>query len=336
MVQQLLIQQSNKSLASTHPNLTAIFVGGTSGIGLYTLTSLAKYCPSPKIYIIGRSQAAADNILSFLHDINANGKYLFLRADVSLITEVDRICQTIMEKEEHVNILFLSQGVMTMGEVSKEDLHVPASLILHSRMRLILNLLPLLRTAPTLRRVVTVFAGTKAGPVFAPTDIEMRELKNPMKARGQAVCALTMLLEEAKRRAPEVGFVHSYPGFVKTGIGRGGGIVRSAVMAVVGGVLGPFLFVGSEECGERHLFLATTGRFAGVHDRGLEVREDGEVAMGTDGVFGSGVYCTNEVCESGGDYTVKMLKKARELDSGEWPWNLVRKDYVRITGKECL
>ena len=41
--------------SSLPPNLVAVFVGTTSGIGLYTLKAFAKYALRPRVYFIGRS-----------------------------------------------------------------------------------------------------------------------------------------------------------------------------------------------------------------------------------------------------------------------------------------
>jgi NADP-dependent 3-hydroxy acid dehydrogenase YdfG len=50
------VRASNSSLKSLPANLVAIFVGGTSGIGLYTARELVRNTTSPHIYLIGRSQ----------------------------------------------------------------------------------------------------------------------------------------------------------------------------------------------------------------------------------------------------------------------------------------
>ncbi len=79
-----------------------------------------------------------------------------------------------------------------------------------------MNLLPLLRNATSLRRVVGVLVGTKEGPIdrgnLAGDNLSF------MDSMGQSASMATLLLEEAARLAPEVAFVHDYPGFVKTGI----------------------------------------------------------------------------------------------------------------------
>lgn len=327
MVGLSVIQEANASLPR---QLTAVFVGGTSGIGLYTLVALARHCASPTIYIIGRSQPAADEILSDLRSINPNGTYTFFRSDVSLIKNVDSVCAEIRARETHINMLVLSQGTMSVGQETAEGMHAISSLVLHSRHRFTLNLLPLLQKAAGLKRVVSIFAGTKEGAIPpATTELQMRTLKNPLRARGLAASCVTLLMEDAARRAPDVGFVHTYPGPVSTGINRDWNFALKGlgkVMEMAG------LFVPKDESGERNLWLATSARFPG----GAAGKNVTEVAIGTDGVAGSGVYVVDEKGESGGDAVVKVLQKLREEKKGEWVFEEVKKEFMRITGKESL
>ena len=111
------VQSSNARIASTLPTrLVAVFIGGTSGIGEYTLKQFAKHACEPHIYIVGRSQEAADRITAECRKTNADGQYFFLRADTSLIRNVDDVCQHIRSKEKAVNILFLSTGTLVSNE----------------------------------------------------------------------------------------------------------------------------------------------------------------------------------------------------------------------------
>jgi NAD(P)-dependent dehydrogenase (short-subunit alcohol dehydrogenase family) len=105
------ILASNSRISSDLPKgLVAVFVGATSGIGEYTLKCFARRASSPRVYIIGRSQSAADRILNECKILNSNGTFEFIRADVGLLKEVDDACRQIREKEESVNILFMTQG----------------------------------------------------------------------------------------------------------------------------------------------------------------------------------------------------------------------------------
>lgn len=105
--------ESNERISTALPDgLVAVFVGGTSGIGEYTVKALAKYARQPRIYIVGRSQEAGDRIIGECRQLSPGGKYEFIKADVSLLKSVDDVCRQIKEKETAINLLFESQGSM--------------------------------------------------------------------------------------------------------------------------------------------------------------------------------------------------------------------------------
>lgn len=109
------IQSSNSLISSTlPPNLVAVFVGATSGIGEATLKQFAKHSIQPRAYFVGRSQNSGDRIVAECKILNSEGEYIFVKADVSLIRVVDEVCDMIKAKEKAINILFLSAGVAIM------------------------------------------------------------------------------------------------------------------------------------------------------------------------------------------------------------------------------
>jgi NAD(P)-dependent dehydrogenase (short-subunit alcohol dehydrogenase family) len=113
MVALSAIRSSNSRISSSLPlHLVAIFVGATSGIGLYTLKAFTKYARWPRVYFIGRSQATGDCIVAECKELNPEGKFLFVRADVSLIKNVYKVCEDIKTKEETLNLLMMCQGTL--------------------------------------------------------------------------------------------------------------------------------------------------------------------------------------------------------------------------------
>lgn len=115
MVSLSQVQSSNSLISSTlPPNLVAVFVGATSGIGEATLKQFAKRTVQPRVYFVGRSQDAGDRIAAECKALNPQGDFAFVKADVSLIRVVDEVCENIKNKEKAINILFLSAGLPTM------------------------------------------------------------------------------------------------------------------------------------------------------------------------------------------------------------------------------
>ncbi|TGO84281.1 hypothetical protein BPOR_0524g00010 [Botrytis porri] len=108
------VQASNAAFkAKGTPGMVAVFAGATSGIGMGTLKAFIKYANAPKAYIIGRSESAAGHLLNDLRLSNPSATLNFLEGEISLIREVDRLCDEIKRKEEKVDIVFMSAGYLS-------------------------------------------------------------------------------------------------------------------------------------------------------------------------------------------------------------------------------
>ena len=120
MVALSTVTASNARISSALPsNLVALFVGGTSGIGEATLKKFAQHTVSPRVHFIGRSREAADRIVAECKALNPTGQYIFRQADVSLIRNVDKVCEEIKAEEPCINLLFMSCGVPNMDRASR-------------------------------------------------------------------------------------------------------------------------------------------------------------------------------------------------------------------------
>lgn len=104
-------QASNAKIATSLPSgMVAVFVGGTNGIGGDALKSFAAHAKSPRIYLVGRSQEAADRIIAECAQLNSEGQYIFIQSDVSLLKNVAQVCDRILSETKTINLLFQSQG----------------------------------------------------------------------------------------------------------------------------------------------------------------------------------------------------------------------------------
>jgi hypothetical protein len=98
-------------------------VGGTSGIGEWTLRAFIKHTNSPRAYLIGRNRPVAEKIISDAQATNPDAKIDFIVADCSLLKEVSKVCQEIRKREDKVagsgrgavNLLVLSQSSSGLG-----------------------------------------------------------------------------------------------------------------------------------------------------------------------------------------------------------------------------
>lgn len=211
------------------------------------------------------------------------------------------------------------------------------ALAYYARARFILNLLPLLRQAPSLRRVVTVLAAGHEGPIYAD-DFQGRKV--PLSGmRGHNVSMTDLMLEHMSSLAPEVSFVHDYPGPVKSGFGRetNGILMKVAISSFK--IIGPLVYVPTRESGERHLFYATSARYparSGTGAAGVPVPGGVAVSGGTTGEVGSGVYALNRDGESAGPKSLHVLAKMRGEGMAQRLWEHTMAEFTRVTGMESL
>lgn len=211
------------------------------------------------------------------------------------------------------------------------------ALAYYSRARFIVNLLPQLRKAPSLRRVVTVGAGTKEGTIFRD-DFQANTL-GVLSFRGHLTSMITLSLDAVARQAPEVSFVHDYPGFVKTGLSRELTGVAASVSKVVFAPLMAVLQIPIEETGERQLYLATSARFPprdGGGAEGVALREGVTASTGFDGTPAGGIYSVDYEAEGPGQKVEETLQNYKKNNMGDKVWNHTEEEFVRITGKPAI
>jgi hypothetical protein len=207
----------------------------------------------------------------------------------------------------------------------------------YARTRLITNLLPNLRQATGLRRVVSVLAGTHEGPI----DVNDFQAKNMfiLRLRGHLVSMTDMALETLADQAPEVTFIQDYPGPVKSGLDREANTLLAWFIGFVLMIIGPLIYIPTRESGERHLFFATSAKYPPrvrsdsiEASSGVPLSEGVEVASGTDGKVGSGVYSIHWNGEHAGPKVVKLLAGLREQGMKEKVWQHTVGEFDRIIG----
>ena len=172
-----------------------------------------------------------------------------------------------------------------------------------------------------MRRVVSVYGGTFEGPINM-ADFQGWKLGR-MENQGQEASIITLALEAHHKAAPEVSFVHNFPGAVESGIARGsiGGLMR--VLKTIYAVLGPLVHIPLVEAGDRHLFLCTSARFSNGSDdatAGVPLVDGLVLARGTDGQIGSGVYSIGANGESATPKVEKLLVQLRSQGMVKRVW----------------
>ena len=272
MVSYKEIQASNALINDATAPRVAVFVGGTSGIGKFTVRALVATGASMRIYLVGRksSEERMHAFIQELHAINPKAEVIWTEGEVALLAETKRVCETIKSKESRVDLLFLTAGYAPFGtrKETAEGIEIAQSLEYYSRMLFVLHLLPLLDEAEA-PKVVSVLAG---GLERATIDLDDLDLKKPgnfgfVKAQMQYTAMNTTTLEKLANDNPNVTFIHSWPGWVNTGNVRRGLSDPNSIMAwfvwlILEPLIGLFGF-SDEESGQRHLFQSTSAAFGG-------------------------------------------------------------------------
>ncbi|PWY90197.1 hypothetical protein BO70DRAFT_330493 [Aspergillus heteromorphus CBS 117.55] len=320
MVDLSVARAANATLVQSQP-LVAVFIGGTSGIGHYTLRALATAEANGgkgfRAYIVGRNAKAAEEIIAECRGIYPDAQIKFVKADdISLIQAVDQACAEIIQSEEkqsqdpRIDYLMLSQGgsIFLPRKDTKEGLDVTMSLMYYSRMRAITKLLPLLLKSTLPAKVVSVYAAGYEAKLY-PDDLSLRDLSHYSysQARSHMIYMHTLFLEKlAEQHQGKLSLMHIFPGLV-----LGPGFQRPDLPLWFRRVwrwffvpiLGPLLTVSPTECGDRMLSLASP-RYPpqGTESSGATDK----VVVGTDGKPGSGAYSLSRKGEA------MNIKKAYE------------------------
>ena len=284
-----IVRAWNSSLSSMYPSLTAVFVGATSGIGLETLKQFTAHIPTPKSYIIGRSQVNSQPLLDELKQINGKGQYIFLEAEISQLKNVDDVCARITAQEDQINLLVMSPGYISFRgrEPTPDGLDTSMALRYYGRVRFMQKLLPIMK-AP-LARVLNVLAGGKEAEMNLD-DLALKDEKNYGigAANTHSATMLTLAMHRLARDYRDVSFVHTFPGLVMTPVfQRGMNPAFKFFMRWVGMPLMSLFGMTQETSGEWHLYYATSDKFPAASEI---TKDDVEVMEGVVGDKGSGMY----------------------------------------------
>ncbi|CAG8961971.1 hypothetical protein HYFRA_00013751 [Hymenoscyphus fraxineus] len=323
-----LVNASNAQLRELGPGLVALFVGGTSGIGEFTLKAFVKNTVSPRVYLVGRSAPAAERIIKECEGLNKDGKVEFLRADVSELSEVDRVCKEIQKREKKINLLVQSQGNFSLAgrQESPEGLDRKMTLNFYGRMRFIYNLNPLLRNAttstPNFARSLSIL-GPGAEGVVNFEDLDLKKEYSGMRCANHTIVMNDFMTNEFASRESSVSYIHSNPGAVNTGLSRGLPWYARYALKAATPLLWPF-FTGAEETGSRQLFLATSALYppakaadGSTFSSGVPAPRGLPPVKGADEKHGSGGYILHYTGESTGK---KILQEYREKGASKTVW----------------
>ena len=205
-------------------------------------------------------------------------------------------------------------------------------------MRFVHNLLPLLSSSPS-SRIVSIHGAGKEGRLNED-DLELKHTFSLSTAAMHTSTMNTLALQEIAHSHSTISCVHVFPGIVVTNAFATFAedwyfplrlLFVRAVMPIA-----KLVTVSLQECGERHLFHATSARYPpaevkGSPGAGVPLPEGVEVASGSDWIEGSGCYLLDANGETIGNK--KLLDEYRERDMGRMIWEHTREVFDRVVGK---
>jgi NAD(P)-dependent dehydrogenase (short-subunit alcohol dehydrogenase family) len=184
------VRASNASYSPSYVP-TAVFVGGTSGLGQAMAEIFAEQTGGrANIIIVGRDQSAADKIIArFPSPSNTDGvtfKHEFIYCDATLMKNVHDVAQQIISKVDKINYLVCSIGGLTFSrKETEEGNEASLALRVYARFKFFHELLPLVQKAKDAgedAKMMSILGAGEGGPV----DLEDMELTNFSMTRGNA------------------------------------------------------------------------------------------------------------------------------------------------------
>lgn len=238
--------------------LTAVFIGGTSGIGEAMARSFAQYTNGKAhIAIVGRNREAGERILSELpkpDDPKETYSRLFIQCDVSLMRNIPPVVEQLAAALPKINYLILSTGFLDFSERKEtpEGLEYRLAVSYYSRWFFTKELLGLVENAKRAGEpgaVMSVLAAGYGGEI----DQEDWEIKNQyttLKAIFGAATYNDLMVEAFADRHPTVPFVHAHPGMVRTPIFRNSPSFIWNFLGVLVHTVGRLFTISAEESSE--------------------------------------------------------------------------------------
>ena len=181
----------SSDMAGKHVLLT----GANAGLGFATAVSLLE--AGATLTVVIRDPAKLDLVQQAFEAETGRRADRVELADLSLLGDVNRLCQKLLHQGEPIDVLINNAGALFNDyAVTREGLERSVSLLLLSPWRLTEQLLPLLRRADTPARVINVVSGGMYTQKLRCDELIMPEHNyDGTAAYARAKRALTVLTE---------------------------------------------------------------------------------------------------------------------------------------------
>lgn len=205
---------------------TAVFLGGTSGVGQAVAEALAGATNgNAHIILCGRNKSAADKIIQSFPTPSgppsaSTSTYEFEPCDATLMSNVRSTTASLLGRLNKLNYLVLTPGFLTLKgrDETSEGIDKKLALNYYARWRFVHDLMPLLEKAKAQgeeARVLTVLAAGTNGKLDE-NDLDLKKGYG-LKAAGDSATAMNDLMcEDFAAQHPDMAFIHAFPGIVRT------------------------------------------------------------------------------------------------------------------------
>ncbi len=198
----------------------SLVTGGTDGIGRAVALQLAR--GGDRVIIVGRHLDRGAYVLAELHSLNADARHAFVPADLSLLSETDRVAQELAWRAERLDAAVFCAGILsTLPEWTAEGLERNFVLNYLSRYLLARRLVPALTEAPSGRLVLVANAGMYPDTLDFD-DLQHRRGKPGLQVAGRTQFANDLFATELSDRLRDtrVQVTCVYPGLTNSSVFR--------------------------------------------------------------------------------------------------------------------
>lgn len=216
---------------------TCLITGATRGLGQSTALGLARL--GATVIIIGRNQTRIENTLALLRAETGNHQVEGIRADLSSQNEIRRVADILLARGNGIDVLVNNVGATRMRYQSSPDgIELTWALNYLGHFLLSNLLLDTLHEAAAKHGEARIIEIASSMYRFANPRLHRMEKQqgyNGVLAYAKSKRAMILFTKEMARRLQGTGVTINAvsPGFVRTGIASGNGVMAKLAMKVI-------------------------------------------------------------------------------------------------------
>jgi NADP-dependent 3-hydroxy acid dehydrogenase YdfG len=106
------ITESNEALRERMNGLTCVFAGAACDtlFGQSALKALAAQAANLTVFLVDNDEKRANRVIKACKNLSRSSNFIFLKADLKHLKEVDRVCNEINLRVAKLDLLHMTQG----------------------------------------------------------------------------------------------------------------------------------------------------------------------------------------------------------------------------------